>query len=156
VWILQNIAAWHPRLWGHLRPHVICTVGLRWPASSWPFVLLPFSSFTRGKLASLTEKWACIVHGPIVSDLSKFHLWCKGRRARRETRWHTLWFCQSIGAKSTFQVPFRPSPSQSVRAWRTATRRRTTCYIIASLPGRAALTSLARACEGEGISLVEP
>jgi hypothetical protein len=38
--------------------------------------------------------------------------------------------------------------SQPVSAWRTARRRRTTCYTAASLPGRAALASLAWACEG--------
>jgi hypothetical protein len=73
--ILQNIAAGYPRLSGHLRPHVACTVGLRWFASSWPSILLSFSSFTRGKLASLTERRACVVRGPTASDRSTFRLW---------------------------------------------------------------------------------
>jgi hypothetical protein len=48
-----------------------------------------------------------------------------------------LWFGQWTGAKLTFHMPFRPSPSQVVRSWRTTRRRRTACYTAASLPGRA-------------------
>jgi hypothetical protein len=64
---------------------VVRTVGLRWSASSWPSILLPISSFTRAKLASLTERWACVVPGPIVSDRSTFRLWCRveGQGERR-------------------------------------------------------------------------
>jgi hypothetical protein len=64
---------------------VVRTVRLRWSASSWPSILLPISSFTRAKLASLTERWACVVPGPIVSDRSTFRLWCRveGQGERR-------------------------------------------------------------------------
>jgi hypothetical protein len=56
---------------------MVRTVGSRWSASSWPSVLLPFSSFTRAKPASLIERWTSVVRGPIVSDRSTFRLWCR-------------------------------------------------------------------------------
>jgi hypothetical protein len=108
--ILQNIAARNPQLSGHLRPQLICTVRFRWPTWSWPSILLLFSFFTHADLACAIERWASFVQGPLVSDHPTFRPWCRWKEEERDVVAY-LWFCECTWAKSSFQVPFRPSPS---------------------------------------------
>jgi hypothetical protein len=121
--ILQNIAARNPRLSGHLRPQVVRTVEFRWPASSWLSVLPLFSSFTHAKLASLTEREAYIMQGPLVSERPKFRPWysVEGRGERRSGILVVLLVDRGkidiSGLISSF-------PHCTVRAWRMATHRR--------------------------------
>jgi hypothetical protein len=73
-------------------------------------------------LATHTERWACFLEGPLVSEIATWT--CVGIPLNSNVRWLTLWFCMPARGNIDISHLISSFPHELVRVWRSAMRRR--------------------------------